>query len=181
MFIKSGEISLRAVEPSDGELLYIWENDMALWRVSDRWTPFSMFEIDQLILGAQDIHSQRQIRLMIDLQKDNDKTPVGTVDLYDFDILNSRAGIGVFVVKEQRRKGIARTAIKLAEKYCFKTLNLHQVYALVDADNLQSIRLFQSLNYRHSGKRIDWVNKGDTFVDQLLFQKMITDYQLDIP
>ena len=40
-FLDDGVVSLRALDPTDLDLLYIWENDTSLWDVGNSITPFS--------------------------------------------------------------------------------------------------------------------------------------------
>lgn len=175
MFTKDKELSLRAVEPTDSTLLYQWENDPGLWQVSDRYAPLSYFEIDQFILNNQDIFTARQLRLMVDLQVDSQKVTIGIIDIYDLDICNERAGIGILIDAQYSNKGYGRRALILAHDYCFKVLKLHQVYSLIAADNLPSLQLFKSLNYQQTAKKTDWIKRGDTFLDQYQFQLLKTD------
>ena len=89
-------IMLRALEPEDLEYLYTWENNMDLWDVSDTLTPFSHFTLKKYIESShKDIYSSKQLRLMI--VRIEDKTPIGLVDLYDFDPYHQRAGIGIMI------------------------------------------------------------------------------------
>lgn len=177
MYLQSGNIALRAVEPSDSELLYVWENDVALWRVSDRLSPISKFEIEQFILSSNEVRHQSQIRLMVDLKQDSSSKTIGSVDLYDFDLYHSRAGVGIFITEEHRQKSYAKIAIQLAESYCFNTLKLHQLYALVGSQNAHSLRLFASLGYRETGIRSDWYLTKEGFESQHCFQKTIHEFQ----
>ena len=61
------EISLRALEPEDLELLYDWENDMSNWLISNTMSPFSRFTLKRYLENShKDIYETGQLRLMID-------------------------------------------------------------------------------------------------------------------
>ena len=45
--LKSKRLQLRAVEPSDIDLLYKWENDPAVWRESNTLSPYSRIQIEE--------------------------------------------------------------------------------------------------------------------------------------
>jgi diamine N-acetyltransferase len=45
MFIKNDTITLRCAEPEDAELVFQWENDRDIWRVSGTHVPFTRFQI----------------------------------------------------------------------------------------------------------------------------------------
>ena len=40
MFAQNKNITIRAAEPYDADLIYNWENDQDIWRVSETYTPF---------------------------------------------------------------------------------------------------------------------------------------------
>ena len=92
--IQFGDIILRALEPEDLEILYKWENDTDLWTVSNTLTPYSKYVLRQFIEeSTKSIYETCQQRFMIDLAKEN--VTIGTVDIFDFDVTNQRAGIGI--------------------------------------------------------------------------------------
>ena len=41
MILENDNMRLRAIEPNDIDLMYLWENDDRYWNVSDVVTPFS--------------------------------------------------------------------------------------------------------------------------------------------
>ena len=58
----SENIKLRALEPSDVQLLFEWENDLSIWHLSNTIAPFSKFDLEQYILNSdKDIYSSKQI------------------------------------------------------------------------------------------------------------------------
>jgi len=44
-----GKVRLRSLEPEDLELLYLWENDPSIWKVSNTLVPFSRFILRQYL------------------------------------------------------------------------------------------------------------------------------------
>ena len=66
MFIKDKTITLRCAEPDDAELIFRWENDRNIWRVSGTHVPYSRFQIEQFLLGnnAQHLAGQRDTRAL---------------------------------------------------------------------------------------------------------------------
>ena len=74
---------LRAVEPADVDTMYVWENDVDMWRVSASTAPCSRHALVELVESMRyDIYASRQLRLLIESV---DGEAVGAVDLYDFD------------------------------------------------------------------------------------------------
>ena len=96
MLLQDDLIRLRALEPEDAEAMYRWENDTTLWRLGDTTRPFSQAAIREFIAGASlDLYAARQMRLMIDLRATGET--IGCADLFDFDPLHRRAGIGMLI------------------------------------------------------------------------------------
>ena len=162
---------LRPLEPEDLDLLYQWENDTRLWKNGSTLTPFSRFALRQYLADArQDIYQARQLRMMI-VEKESNKA-AGTIDLYDFDPLNGRAGVGILVDENFRKKGYALQALSSMEDYAFNHLKLHQLYAFVPAGNLPSRALFEKAHYERSGILKDWTSIDRSFTDVIVMQKI---------
>ena len=88
--LRNDIIALRALEPTDLDTLYRWENDSRLWYASDTVAPYSRAALWQYLENyTADIYAQRQLRLMI--VRSDDDTPLGTIDYLNFDPLNNRA------------------------------------------------------------------------------------------
>ena len=94
MNIHDDILMLRALEPTDLDVLYQWENDAELWHTSATITPFSRKQLWDYIENYDgDIFRTRQLRFIIVEISTNQ--PIGTIDLYDFDPVNSRANVGI--------------------------------------------------------------------------------------
>jgi diamine N-acetyltransferase len=171
MKLKGEFISLRALEPSDVEALYEWENDEANWKVSNTQTPFSRFVLEEYIAGAhQDIYSVKQLRLVI---CNAENRAIGSIDLFDFDPNHLRAGVGILIAaKDDRKKGYASEALRLLMDYCFSTLNLHQLYCNITIDNEASILLFQKHGFLITGMKKEWIRDEEVYKDELLLQRL---------
>lgn len=169
------DILLRALEPQDIDIIYTWENDVTVWESSDTHTPFSRYMLEQYIISAQsvDIQVSKQLRMMIDMGIDGVTIPIGCVDIFDYNILHRRAGIGILVDKKYRGKGIATAAINKICNYCKHHLYLHSVYANVRQDNVSSIRAFEKNEFLLIGTKKDWVYDGEGFHDEYMFQKIL--------
>lgn len=170
MFISDGKISIKIAEPEDAPLIYQWENDRSLWRVSETCSPTSLFQIEQFLLGNSDLVSNRQQRLMVGLKGADH--PIGCVDLFDYEPVNSRIGIGVLVESGFRGKGYATSALMLCLDYLFRNLMVHQVHCIVDVTNIESINLFKKLGFEEGGRRKDWIRTPEGYLDVVFFQMM---------
>lgn len=171
--LKGKNLELRALEPADVDLLYQWENDGNVWHLSNTVTPFSRFMLEQYVLNTeQDIFTTKQLRLMIDKLEGNKKTAIGNIDLFAFDPVNKRAGLGILIIKEERKKGYAAEAVGLLLDYCFEVLHLHQLYCNITTDNEASLKLFRKFNFEVIGVKKDWLHIRGKWVDEFLLQRI---------
>lgn len=170
MLLKNKDIVLRAVEPEDLEILYRWENSTVLWYHGNTLAPYSKLVLRQYINDSleMDIYQSKQLRLMIDLLEE--KATIGTIDLYDIDAHNRRAGIGILIDDDYRRRGFAKQALELMSNYAFDFLYLHQIYAYIAQSNTNSISLFEKAGYQSVGILKDWLQRGEEFEDVYLSQ-----------
>ena len=121
--LEGKDLILRALEPADIDFLFEWENNEKLWHLSNTIAPFSRFVLEQYILNShRDIYTNKQLRLMIDIKNEDANNPIGSIDLFDFDPINKRAGIGVLITEENRNKGYASEALEMLIEYCFSKL-----------------------------------------------------------
>ncbi|MBQ5623203.1 MAG: GNAT family N-acetyltransferase [Alistipes sp.] len=170
MNIEATICRLRALEPEDLELMYGWENDMQIWRVSGTVAPFSRHVLSRLIEEQQfDIYATRQMRLVIE----HDGQAVGAVDLFEFDPHNRRAGVGIIVDSQHRAQGLGYDALKALEQYARQTLHLHQLWCSVTVDNEASLKLFRKAGYVECGLRREWILTSDGALDEILMQKIL--------
>jgi diamine N-acetyltransferase len=163
-------IRLRALEPEDLELLYTWENNDTNWVYSNTVSPFSRFTLKRYIENShKNLYETGQLRLMIDHIED--KKTIGTIDLFEFDPFHKRAGIGILIADESyRRKGFAAMSLKCLIQYCFKTLHLHQLFCNILANNTVSIELFKKHGFVEIGKKKDWIQTDNGYLDEYMFQ-----------
>lgn len=167
--IESCDISLRAPEPEDLEVMLSFENDESIWEQSSATGPYSRYQLKRFLHESQnDLFVDRQLRLMIVLSTGE---VAGIVDLSTFDPRHNRAEVGVVIRKEFRRRGIGRKALALLEHHSFNLLGIHQLYALVREDNTASLSLFHSCGYIQSGCLKEWYRSGVGFRDVIVFQK----------
>lgn len=168
--MKFEKIRLRAMEPEDLELLYDWENNPSNWIISNTVSPFSKYTLKRYLENSHmDIYETGQLRLMID-HIDDLKT-IGTIDLFDFDPFHKRAGLGILIADEAyRRKGYGSMALQCMKNYCFKTLQLHQLYCNILANNPESMDMFEKHGFVKTGIKEDWIKTPEGYSDEFLYQ-----------
>lgn len=185
MTLEGELVRLRAVEPGDAEVLYAWENDPEVWAVSGTTEPFSREQIRRFIerqLQGADLFRTGQLRLMIEVQEDGEEDgaatrssrTVGTIDLYEYDPLHGRAGIGILIYgRENRQKGYARDTVEILSRYARGQLRMHQLWCNVGVDNTASLELFRKAGFTEVGTKRDWLWTPEGYRDEILFQKVL--------
>lgn len=168
--LKLNDITLRVPEPEDVDILCQWENDSANWAISQTIIPFSRKIMKDYAGGVHDLMAQKQVRFMIVRRKEI----VGSVDLFDYDPINSRAGIGILIDRSYRRQGIAGSVLQIIESYARDILFLRNLFANIQASSPDSIELFEKAGYRKSGVRKNWYRTPDGWTDEYNYILVIT-------
>lgn len=169
--LKGEKVRLRPLEPWDVDKLLAWENDHKNWRVSNTLVPFSKDVIMRYIENAQDIFSVKQVRFIISEQ--DSLNAIGSLDLFDFEPLHQRAGLGILVEEPHRGKGYALEALQLIEAYALNVVGIRNLYCNILEDNVESQNLFEKAGYVQIGRKIKWFNDQVDWLDELMYQKQL--------
>ncbi len=203
MLLAGDKVYLRRLRPDDLDFLYRWENDPEVWRWGDcgeydsscrrsAAERFSRDELRKFIENQQhDIDATEQLRFMIcrnsppceggvavgttDGVVASADSPVGMIDLFDYDPVNRCAGVGIIVCNEaDRRRGYASEALELVAGYAERELGLRRIWCVVEAGNLPSIALFRKHGFVES--KIDVSaeknDKNGVCPDKIAFQRL---------
>ena len=167
-------VTLRALEPEDINFLFDLENAPDLWAVSDVLpAPISRHALREYLRhAAASLAEVGQMRLIISNEK---ACAVGTLDLFDYSALHQRAGVGITILRSERRHGYAQAALQKLFSYAQQALRLHQLYCTVAESNEASISLFEQAGFRRVGVRHDWL-RGTTpsgWVNAVEMQKIL--------
>lgn len=165
------EVSLRALEPEDLELIYKVENDTSLWSVGTTNAPYSRFTLSEYITNATgDAFVDRQVRMMI---CNAEGKSVGMVDLMNFNAQHRRAEIGIVIFERYRHQGFGLAAMFRVFRYAHTVLHIHKLYALVGKTNIYSCRLFDGAGFTEEGTLHDWLFDGDQYQDVIIYQRIL--------
>ncbi len=164
-------VHLRAIEPEDLDLLYKTENDEGLWQIGTTNVPYSRYTLHDFIANSQDdIYADRQVRLIIE---NSQRQVVGMADITQFDPRHLRAEVGIVVMAAQRRQGYATEALHALAEYSQHILHLHQLYAVVAADNTAALELFRKSHFDREQPLREWLFDGKDFSDAVLLQRFL--------
>ena len=93
MWLKNDILKLRALEESDLNLLYEWENNSDNWLYTNTLMPFSKHTLLEYIRNCKtDFLSQESLKLVIEI---SDGTVVGTHDGLMYYTIGQRRGLGI--------------------------------------------------------------------------------------
>jgi diamine N-acetyltransferase len=169
--MQSSKVLLRAIEPSDIDFIFTLENDTSNWHVSNTIVPFSRYAIEQYVLNSEnDILSQKQLRLIIEAKDQKETKIIGCLDLFEFDSINKRAGVGIIIIAEEQNKGYASASLSLLIKHCFEVFGLHQLFCNISSDNNISLKLFQHHGFVSCGVKKDWILFNNQWKDEIMLQ-----------
>ena len=173
MLLEGSKCRLRAVEQQDIDFIREQENDPSVWDVSGTVAPYSRYSIENFVAEQQaGIYATHQLRLMIESSADGRR--VGMADLYEFDPLNLRAGVGILICDSaDRRQGYAAEALRLLCEYAREVLRLHQLWCGVDAGNRASLSLFRGAGFVRTGHRRDWNRRAGGWSDEIEFSMIL--------
>lgn len=164
-------ITLRAPEQSDVDSIFLWENDPGFSESLPQSAPLSRYQIWEYIKNYQsDPFATRELRMMI--YDEALKMVVGHIDMFDFDPVNRRAGIGIYIDESRRREGYAKEALEMFESYVTRTLGMHQLWAYIAIDNTASKALFTGAGFKPAGRLRSWLRRKTEYADALIFQKL---------
>lgn len=168
--LSDGTVTLRAMEPADIDTILAWENDTREWTSATTAAPFSRRNIEDYVLTYDaDPFSARQLRLMVE----SEERTVGAIDLFDFDPVNRRAGVGLVIDRRARGCGHAVRALALMSRYASCRLGIHQLWAVTAVENLPARGMLRKAGYTLSGTLRQWLRTPAGYADALFFQLLI--------
>ncbi len=171
MIYRGDQIYLRTINPNDVDVVLNWENNPDNWKVSSITKPYSRDQIVEFVNSNQDIFEHEQLRLIVCLNDSNEI--IGNVDLFDFEPLHQRVGIGILIDEPYRNKGFAKQAVLLTEEYCKLILNVNKMFCNILEDNPYSIQLFTSLGYQKLCVKPQWHFYNNHWFDEGFYLKKL--------
>jgi len=170
-FLSNDHLTLRPVEPEDADFMWSVESDSLQWVQNSLVAPFSR---ENLVRYANNYEADpflaEQLRLIIE---NNEGKRVGIADLYELSAQHHTSMVGIYILPEYRRMGIALESLSLLEKYAVYILNLRQLAAKIVDGNEISMSLFLSAGYEWSGTLKNWIQSGPLTYSVHLLQKKL--------
>lgn len=166
-FLEYGLIRLRAIEPSDADMMLCAESDVSAWPDSDICAPYSMEMLKNYASSySADPFGEGQLRMIVEDSRSG--TAIGILDLYDISAVHRHAMVGIYILPDFRNKGFAGAAVSAASDYASRRLNLHSLGAKILTSNAASVRLFKSCGYAEAGVLPSWHFADGSFHDMTI-------------
>jgi len=159
-------VTLRRPKLLDLDQLLLWENNLENSLYSDNPIFYTIEQIEEFLTSDQDIFLDRKIRFMID----SSGSSVGCVDLFEYDMVNSRAGVGIFIDEKFRNMGIGTKALSLLKSICFKDYFISNLHSNILYNNKASIQLFEKAGFTKNGIKENWIRTENSMLDVWFFQ-----------
>lgn len=167
-FWQGKTIRLRAIEPSDWETYFAWDQD----EEQSRALYFIPFPLSQASVKrfAEEATIKKQegdnFRFVIE---NSEKEVVGDITTHNCNQRNGNFSWGVNIKKEHRRKGYASEALLLIMRYYFQELRYQKVTVSIYSFNEESVRLHERLGFQQEGRIRRTVFTRGQFFDELIY------------
>jgi RimJ/RimL family protein N-acetyltransferase len=169
-------VRLRAVEPDDWQVLFEWDQDTEVMRLSGD-VPFP-----QSREGAKKWATEQAVRETKDdsfrwVVESLNGEFVGMIETHFCKRRHGTFQYGIAVCREHWRKGYASEAIRLVLAYYFRELRYQKVNAHVYSFNGASLQLHRKLGFRQEGRlrRMVFVDGG--FHDEIVFGMTAEEFE----
>lgn len=157
-------VRLRAVEPSDIEMMMKAENDADSWRDSDIYAPYSRVMLEKYVSNySANPFDEGQLRLIAEDEQTGDV--VGIADFFDISLRHARCFVGIYILPEHRAKGFGTTTLTAMIEYAERYLMMHTIAAHVIKENEQAMRLFEKCGFLAYGLLPHWHHSAGRFHD----------------
>jgi RimJ/RimL family protein N-acetyltransferase len=93
---------------------------------------------------------------------------IGSISLWNVNWRHKRAEVGIWIIPQYWNRGYGKKALNLIKIIAFNHLKLNRLEAHIEVDNFNSIKLFNSSNFKEEGKLRQFLNRKGIFYDALI-------------
>ena len=179
IFLKRSEVALSRLMPADAEWLETWVNDPT----TTRWMATGRVQstLDQVV--AQIMHWQEPrdwpFAVLISDQKeiDGQYQAIGTVGLYDADLLTRKAEFRILLGAPHTGKGYGTEATRLVLDFGFQRLGLHRIWLGVTDANIPAVKCYEKCGFTREGLLRDDLFRDGHFYDSIRMSILDTEWR----
>ncbi|HHD2751669.1 TPA: GNAT family N-acetyltransferase [Clostridium perfringens] len=105
---------------------------------------------------------------------------IGDIGFYNMDFYSNNTEIGYTVAKKFWRQGVASECIKAIENFAFENLSMNRIVAMIDSNNISSIKLLEKLGFHRDGiLREHYYNKNrDEYINICVYSVIKSDIKI---
>lgn len=158
--IEGTRVRLRALEPSDLEALWRWQNDWATQQAGDPAPELAVSrEAVTRMFGPESGLTTYMIETL-------DGRVIGNCGYFGYSGRNRNCTVGIWIGEaDARGKGYGTEAMQLLLSYLFRQMGLHRVALGVVADNAAAIASYHKCGFREEGRDRDAVFRDGGWID----------------
>jgi RimJ/RimL family protein N-acetyltransferase len=178
--ISHGRLVIRPLEIRDADDLYLYRSNASI-NCFQGWIPTCIEEVNDFILYriSPEINvPDTWFQFAIVLEKSGEL--IGDMGLHFLDSHTEAVEVGITIAEEYQRKGYATEALSAIFPILFYTLDKKLVLAEIDAQNVNSIRLFKGLGFLPVVSELRRLVLREEFPDDLVFSLSKSDWQSQI-
>jgi len=177
--ITRGLITLRKPHLDDTQAVFDGCQDPLIPRFTAISTDYSMAHaLDYVQRTDASVRTQRELPFVIEYGNGDDRVFAGTISFHSLSVKNSVGELGYWMTSSMRGKGIATTAARMLTDYGFATIGFQRIEAMVDRDNVASLKLLESAGYQREGLLKNKVTRDDgRQVDMYIYAALPEDWE----
>ncbi len=162
--IESGHVFLRPVEPSDVPLYHRWRTDAEVAALAGLPAPSSLAQMERRLAEAAENRGKDAYSFLICLLED--ERPIGDVSLFELDLHNGSAELGIFIgEKGEWGKGYGTDAVNAIVDFGFGSLRLERIWLNVWTENARAMRAYEKAGFIREGTLRHDRYEGGRFTD----------------
>lgn len=175
MILQGKQVTLRAIEESDLEMLREMANDPELERLVCGWSaPVSKYQQQKWFESvAQD---KANYRFVVETKEDG---AIGFASIMDINWKNRTCFPGFKLANRKfRAKGIGYDVVMVIMKYIFEELQMNHIEGKIIDNNKASLRLFiEKLGWKEEGRKRQFIYNNGAYHDLIICSILAEEYR----
>ena len=171
---KYRDIIFRVIEKSDLETLRVLHNDpdtyLYLYNID------FVDEADQLEWW-QNLHKKKNDRRFALCFAENPETVFGRLRVQNINYIHNNCEIGVDILPQFRRKGLATKSYRMALEFLFSHYNMNMVYLRVADFNPEAKKVYERIGFIQTGLLPQYFYRFNKYWDYLIMSITRSDYE----
>ena len=174
--LKGKSIILRPLKKSDVPSIFKYTKSADIPRFTFVPSPNTVENIQRFIRKTH-LSARKGTDYVFGIVPHDSDEVVGTLDIHGISAVHKKAGIGYWLAKKYRGRGIMPEAVGLVLKFCFNELKLHRVHAGTLLDNTASQKLLKKCGFSYEGTHRNFYRHRGRIKNVHMYAITIEDYR----